>query len=67
MAFSDTLKAMMKRDNLSHKDISKRMGVSLAQVYRYVGGVSEPKWRDVLLLLEGMGYKLKMIRKVKKE
>ena len=63
MAFKDTIRAMMNKHSSSKADVSRIMDVSLAQVYRYLSGVSEPKWSSVLLLLDGLGYKLKIVKK----
>ena len=63
MAFQDTLKKMMKKHNSSKPEIAEIMQVDVSQVYRYLNGKIEPKWKNVLLLFEGLGYDLKITKK----
>lgn len=60
MAFKDTIQSIQKKHGLSNEDISKVMEVSTAMVYRYREGSAEPRWKNVLLLLNGLGYTIKI-------
>ena len=63
MAFKETLTALMKKESKDHVEVAEMMGVDKSQVYRYLQGKIEPKWANVLLLLEGLGYELKITKK----
>jgi len=63
MAFKDTLSSLMKKHNSSKIEIAEIMDVDISQVYRYLNGNIEPKWKNVLLLLEGLDYELKIVKK----
>jgi len=65
MAFKDTLEAMMKKHSIPKGKVAILMGVSCDQVYRYLSGKSQPRWESVLSLLDGLGYRLKIVKKDK--
>lgn len=67
MAFQDTIKSIKKSSKAPIGKIAILMGVSCSQVYRYLEGESQPKWSSVISMLDGLGYELKITKKVDKE
>ena len=55
VAFADWLAAALRRDGMTMEAASRRLGVSVKTVSRWVGGATEPRLRDLSRIRDVFG------------
>ena len=63
MNFSEQLKYIMETEGLTQKQIAKKTGFTEVSIWRYVNGDSIPRMRDVVEILDTLGYEMDVCKK----
>lgn len=66
MNIQDKILLLMLKKDMSQRDLAKRSGVSLRQISYFLTGQKEIGIFRLQLILEALGYEIKLIRKRKK-